>query len=53
MKFFYRFLLHWSERDLAVARSTGRGQHFINAIIADIQRWEKALWDLQHPLNLN
>ena len=53
MKLFYTFLLHWTQFDIAVARSTGRGQHFIAALLEDEARWERALWDLQHPLNVN
>ena len=53
MKTFYTLLLYWTRFDLTVARSTGRGQHFIAALLADEARWERALWNLEHPLNLN
>jgi len=49
---FYKFLLYWTRFDLTVARSTGRRQESIAALIADEQRWEKALWDCQNPLIL-
>jgi hypothetical protein len=52
MKTFYRFLLAWARIDLMIARSTGRGPQFIAALCADERRWEKALWDLEHPLHL-
>ena len=50
MKTFYTILLHWTQFDLAVARSTGRNPQHIAALIADENRWKKALWDLDHPL---
>lgn len=53
MKLFYTLLLHWTRFDIAVARSTGRGQHFIAALLADEARWERALWNLEHPLHVN
>lgn len=53
MKLFYTFLLHWTQFDLTVARSTNRGQHFIAALLADEARWERALWNLEHPLHIN
>ena len=53
MKLFYTLLLRWTRFDITVARSTGRGQHFIAALLADEARWERALWNLEHPLNLN
>lgn len=53
MKTFYTLLLYWTRFDITVARSTGRGQHFIAALLADEARWERALWNLEHPLNLN
>jgi len=48
---FYRFLLHITQLELAIARSTGRRQESIAALIADEQRWERCLWDCKHPLN--
>lgn len=53
MKTFYTLLLYWTRFDLTVARSTGRGQHFIAALLADEARWERALWNLEHPLHVN
>ena len=53
MKLFYKFLLAWTRFDITVARSTGRGQHFIAALLADEARWERALWNLEHPLHVN
>lgn len=53
MKTFYTLLLHWTRFDITVARSTGRGQHFIAALLADEARWERALWNLEHPLHVN
>jgi hypothetical protein len=47
---FYKFLLYLTQLELAIARSTGRRQESIAALIADEQRWEKALWDCQNPL---
>lgn len=52
MRYFYRFLLYWTQFDLTVARSTGRNQQAIAALIADESRWERALWNLEHPLHL-
>ena len=53
MRLFYRFLLTWTRFDITLARSTGRGQHFIAALLADEERWERALWNLEHPLHIN
>ena len=53
IRYFYLALLHWTRFDLTVARSTGRGQHFIAALLADEARWERALWNLEHPLHVN
>lgn len=53
MRLFYRFLLTWTRFDITLARSTGRGQHFIAALLADEARWERALWNLEHPLHIN
>ena len=53
MRLFYRFLLTWTRFDITLARSTGRGQHFIAALLADEARWERALWNLEHPLHVN
>ena len=53
MKLFYKFLLAWTQFDLTVARSTGRNQQAIAALIRDEQRWESALWNLEHPLHIN
>ena len=53
MKTFYTLLLYWTRFDITVARSTGRGQHFIAALLADESRWERALWNLEHPLHIN
>jgi hypothetical protein len=49
---FYRLMLYLTQFELAIARSTGRRQESIAALIADEQRWEKALWDCQNPLIL-
>ena len=53
MKTFYTLLLYWTRFDITVARSTGRGQHFIAALLADEARWERCLWNLEHPLHLS
>ena len=53
MKLFYKFLLAWTQFDLTVARSTGRSQQAIAALLADESRWERALWNLEHPLHLS
>lgn len=53
MKTFYTLLLYWTRFDITVARSTGRGQHFIAALLADEARWERELWNLEHPLHVN
>ncbi len=50
---FYKFLLYMARFELAVARSTGRRQESIAALINDERRWEKAVWDCQNPLILN
>jgi len=51
VKTFYSFLLYLTQLELAIARSTGRRQESIAALIADEQRWERCLWDCKHPLN--
>ena len=49
---FCRLMLFLTQLELAIARSTGRRQESIAALIADEQKWEKALWDCQNPLIL-
>jgi hypothetical protein len=43
-------MLYLTQFELAIARSTGRRQESIATLIADEQKWEKALWDCKHPL---
>jgi len=50
MKHFYRFLIWWAEFDLVVARSTGRGPHYIAAAAQDLDRWQMCLWQEQYKL---
>lgn len=50
MRFFYRFMLAWSQFDLTVARSTGRDPSNIAAISADVARWELELFNLDWRL---
>ena len=47
-----RIMLYLTQLELAIARSTGRRQESIAALIADEQKWEKALWDCKNPLIL-
>ncbi len=48
-----RTMLYLTQFELAIARSTGRRQESIAALIADESRWEKALWDCRNPLILD
>lgn len=43
MSILYRFLLAWSEFDLAIARSTGRNPRHVEQLQRDVDRWEHAL----------
>lgn len=45
MRIFYLLMLHWSQFDLTVARSTGRDPQHIAAISADIAKWELELFN--------
>jgi hypothetical protein len=48
-----KVMLYLTQFELAIARSTGRRQESIAALIADEQKWEKALWDCRNPLILD
>lgn len=43
MSILYRFLLVWSEFDLAIARSTGRSPEHIRQLERDCDKWGRAL----------
>ena len=43
MSILYRFLLCWSEFDLAIARSTGRNPRHVEQVQRDVDRWKHAL----------
>lgn len=53
MKTFYTLLLYCTRLELAYFKTVQHSSKHIKALIADERRWEKALWDLDHPLNLN
>ncbi len=52
MRAFLSILLYCTRLELAIARSTGRRQESIAALIADERKWEKALWGCKTPLIL-
>jgi len=43
MNILYRFLLAWSEFDLAIAKATGRDPDHIEQLQRDCDKWEHAL----------
>ena len=43
MKFFYEFLLLWSQFDLAIARATGRNPKHVAYLLSECARWEHEL----------
>ena len=43
MTAFYRFMLAWSEFDLAIAKATGRNPKHIEQLQKDVAKWEHAL----------
>ena len=46
MRAVYTLLLRLSELELAIARSTGRRPGSIAALSADVDRWERAIWEI-------
>jgi hypothetical protein len=50
MRTFYALMLWLTELELAAARSTGRNQTSINALITDRSRWSLALARIDFPL---
>lgn len=48
MRYFYKFLLAWTELDLMIARSTGRNPAHISTLIADRDRWSMHLFLLEN-----
>lgn len=43
MRFFYAFLLAWSEFDLAIAKATGRDPKHVEQLQRDVEKWQHAL----------
>lgn len=52
MRTFYTLLLYITRLELAYFKSVTHSSKHIKALIKDEARWEKALWDLDHPLHL-
>lgn len=46
MRLFYALLLHLSELELAIARSTGRRAASIAQLAGDVERWKRAIWEI-------
>jgi hypothetical protein len=44
---FYRIMLWLAEFELAIALSTGRNPKHLEALRADVTRWERALEDAE------
>lgn len=53
MKTFYTLLLYCTRLELAYFRSVDHSSKHIAALCEDERRWEKALFDLDHPLRIN
>jgi len=53
MKAFYTLLLFCTRLELAYFKSVTHSSKHIKQLIADEAKWEKALWDLDHPLHIN
>lgn len=53
MKTFYSLLLYCTQLELAYFKKHIHSQKHINALIADESSYEKALWNLEHPLHIN
>jgi hypothetical protein len=49
---FYRLMLYLTQLELAYFKKHVHSSKHIAALIADEQRWEKALWDCKNPLIL-
>lgn len=47
MSILYRFLLVWSEFDLAIAKATGRNPKHVEQLQRDVDKWEHALLMLE------
>lgn len=47
MSILYRFLLAWSEFDLAIAKATGRDPKHVEQLQRDVEKWEHALLMLE------
>lgn len=47
MRFFYAFLLAWSEFDLAIAKATGRDPKHVEQLQRDVEKWQHALLMLE------
>lgn len=50
MKTFYTLLLYLTRLELAYFKAVDHSSKHIEALIADERAYEKALWDLDHPL---
>lgn len=46
MRAVYTLLLRLSELELAIARSTGRRRANIAKLKGDVERWQRAIWDI-------
>lgn len=47
---FYRFLLWATDRELVIARSTGRNPANINQLQREVEEYKLALFKLEHSL---
>lgn len=50
---FYTLLLYCTRLELAYFKTVQHSSKHIKALIADERAYEKALWDLDHPLHIN
>ena len=46
MRAVYTLLLRLSELELAIARSTGRRAASIAQLTGDVERWKRAIWEI-------
>lgn len=46
MRRFYTLLLWLHRFELAIARSTGRRRANIAKLKGDVERWQRAIWDI-------
>lgn len=43
MRYFYAFMLAWSQVDLAIARTVGSNPNYIKELSRDVSKWESLL----------